>query len=84
MTLRTDKMSAVNSRAAYMSTGNVSGEKIIVIIYPNEHSYMPNDSMNIGKVVQTYLLNTCVFKINPGNQGSSVIFSVIVMVATFR
>jgi hypothetical protein len=35
---------------------------------------MPNDSVNIEKHIKTYLLNTCVFNVNPGNQGSPVTF----------
>jgi transposase-like protein len=29
-------------------------------MYPNEQSYMPNDSVNTDKNIQTYQLNTCV------------------------
>jgi hypothetical protein len=32
-----------------------------VIMYPNNQSYMPNDSVNTEKSIKTYLLNTCVF-----------------------
>jgi hypothetical protein len=42
-------------------------------MYPNEQSYMPNDSVNIEKQ-KIYLLNTCVFNVNPGNQGSPIFF----------
>jgi hypothetical protein len=35
------------------------------IIYPNDQSYMPNDSVNIEIHIKTYLLNTCVFNVNP-------------------
>jgi hypothetical protein len=45
-----------------------------VIMYPNEQSYMPNDSANIEKHIKTYLLNTCVFSINPGSQGYQMSF----------
>jgi hypothetical protein len=45
-----------------------------VIMYPNDQSYMPKDSANIEKFIKTYLLNTCVFNVNPGNQGSPVTF----------
>jgi uncharacterized membrane protein len=45
-----------------------------VIMYPNEQSYMPYDSVNIEKHIKTYLLNTCVFNVNPGNQGSPMTF----------
>jgi hypothetical protein len=41
-----------------------------VIMYPNEQSYTPNDSVNIEKHIETYVLSTCVFNVNPGNQGS--------------
>jgi hypothetical protein len=43
------------------------------MMYPNEQGYMPNDSVNIEKRIKTDLLNTCVFNINPGNQGFPVI-----------
>jgi hypothetical protein len=57
MTSCTDKTSAGNSRAAH-STGKGSGQKkTIVIMYPNEQSYMPKDSVNIEK--HTNLI-TCV------------------------
>jgi hypothetical protein len=46
----------------------------LVILYPNEQSYTPNDSANIEKHINTFLLNTCAFNINPGNQGSPMIF----------
>jgi hypothetical protein len=61
------------------STGKGSClKKITVIMYPNEQSYMPNDSVNIEKHIKTYLRNTCVFNVNPGNQGSPIIvFSVL-------
>jgi hypothetical protein len=45
-----------------------------VIMYPNEQSCMPNDSVNIGKHIKTYLLNTYVFHVNPGNKGSPTTF----------
>jgi hypothetical protein len=35
---------------------------------------MPNDSVNIEKYIKIYLLNTYVFNVNPGNQGSPIIF----------
>jgi hypothetical protein len=58
-------MSAGNSRAAHMSRGKRSGyKKIIVIMYPNEQSYMPNDSMNIEKNIKIYLLSTCIITEN--------------------
>jgi hypothetical protein len=74
MTSLTDKMSAGNSRAAYMREyKKASGQKkIIVVMYPNEHSYMPQDSVNIEKHTTTYLLNTCVFNVNPKNQDSQI------------
>jgi hypothetical protein len=37
-------------------------------MYPNEQSCMPNDNMNIEKHIKTYLLNTCVFSVNPRNK----------------
>jgi hypothetical protein len=45
-----------------------------VIMYTNDQSYMPNDSVNIEKNIKTYLLNTCVFNLNPGNQVSPMTF----------
>jgi hypothetical protein len=45
-----------------------------VIMYPNEERYMPKGSVNIEKHIKTYLLNTCVFNVNPGNQGSPMFF----------
>jgi hypothetical protein len=39
-------------------------EEIIVVMYPHEQSYMPNDSVNIEKHIKTYLLNTCVIREN--------------------
>jgi hypothetical protein len=39
-----------------------------VIMYPNDQSYTPNDSVNIEKHIKTYLLNACVFNVTPGNQ----------------
>jgi hypothetical protein len=38
---------------------------------------MPKDSMNIEKLIKTYLLNTCVFNVNPENKSSPIIFTVI-------
>jgi hypothetical protein len=29
-------------------------------MYPNEQSYMPEDSVNVEKHIKSYLLNTCV------------------------
>jgi hypothetical protein len=46
-----------------------------VIMYPNNQSYMQNDSVNIEKHIKTYLLNTRVFNVNSGNQGSPMTFS---------
>jgi hypothetical protein len=44
-------------------------------MYPNEPIYMPNDSVNIEKHIKKNLLNTGAFNVNPGKQGSAVIFS---------
>jgi hypothetical protein len=41
-------------------------------MYPNEDSYMPNDSMNIEKHIKNYLRNTCLFNVNRVNQGSPI------------
>jgi hypothetical protein len=43
-----------------------------IIMYPNEQSYMLNDSVNIEKHIKTYLLNTCIItsrtdKMSAGN-----------------
>jgi hypothetical protein len=68
-------MSAGNSRAAYMTEyrkrrrledncNNV----------PKRTKLHANDSLNIEKHIKTYLLNTGVFNVNPGNQGSPIIF----------
>jgi hypothetical protein len=46
-----------------------------VIMYPKERSYMANGSVKIEKHIKTYLLNTCVFNVNPGNQDSPMTFS---------
>jgi hypothetical protein len=35
---------------------------------------MANDSVNIEKHIKTYFRNTRVFNVNPGNQGSPIIF----------
>jgi hypothetical protein len=53
------------------------------IIYPNNQSYMPKDSMNIEKHMKTYLLNTCIFNVNPGNQGSPVSFFLFCFVKNY-
>jgi hypothetical protein len=50
--------------------------KITVIMYPKEENCITNDSVNIEKTKKKYLQNTCVFNVNPGNQGSPIIFNV--------
>jgi hypothetical protein len=47
------------------------------MMYLNEQNHMPNDSMNIEKHTKTCILNTCVFKVNPGNQDSLIIFTTV-------
>jgi hypothetical protein len=42
-------------------------------MYPNEQSYVPNDSVNIEKHITTYLLNARIFNVNSGNKGSPII-----------
>jgi hypothetical protein len=33
-------------------------------MYPNEQSYISNDSVGIEKLIKTYLLNTCIITEN--------------------
>jgi hypothetical protein len=53
-----------------------------VIMYPNDQSSMPNDSVNIGKHIKAYLPNTCIFNMNPGNQCSPMTFLFTLLLKT--
>jgi hypothetical protein len=64
-------MSAGNSRGAYMrECKKRKQKKIIVIMYPNEQSYIPNDSVNIEKhkLICEYIHNyrKCNLRKSPG------------------
>jgi hypothetical protein len=53
-------------------TGKGSGWKnIIIIMYPNEQTYMPNENVNIEKHIKTSLLNTCVIIQNKTPEAST-------------
>jgi hypothetical protein len=64
MTSRTDKIPVGDSRAACMRECRKRKRLVVVIMYPDEQSYMPDDSMNIERHIKPYLLNTCVITEN--------------------
>jgi hypothetical protein len=61
MMSRTDKMSAGNSRAAYMRQ------------YRKRKRLEEDNCNNVPK--RSYMPNDSVFKVNPGNEGSRLFFS---------